>query len=111
VRLLWYERGGGAFVEFFTVDPTTSAKTLVNDPNTANAIKAYRDTGVAPVTAVYSSATVDGAFTLDATATIDTNAKQITIPLGTGNRFFLVSGNVTLTTTHISGNNLVFNYQ
>jgi hypothetical protein len=111
VRLLWYERGGGAFVEFFTVDPTTSAKTLVNDPNTANAIKAYRDTGVAPVTAVYSSATVDGAFTLDATATIDTNAKQITIPLGTGNRFFLVSGNVTLTTTHISGSNLVFNYQ
>ena len=37
--------------------------------------------------------------------------KQITIPLGTSNRFFRLSGNVTLTTTHIAGSNLLFNYQ
>jgi hypothetical protein len=111
VRLLWYERGGGAFVEFFTVDPATGEKTLVNDPNAANAIKAYRDLGVAPAVAVYSSATVDGTFTLDATATVDTNAKTITIPLGTGNRFYRVAGNVTLSSTHLAGANIVFNFQ
>jgi hypothetical protein len=111
VRLLWYERGGGAFVEFFTVDPTTSDKTLVNDPNTPTAIKAYRDTGAQTFTSVISSATIDGIFTIDNTAIIDTNAKQITIPLGAGNRFYRVTSNVTITTTHLSGNNLVFNYQ
>jgi hypothetical protein len=111
VRLLWYERGGSAFVEFFTVDPATGEKTLVNDPDAANAIKAYRDLGVTPAVAVYSSATVDGTFTQDATATIDPNAKTITIPLGTGSRFYRVSGNLTLNSTHLSGASIVFNFQ
>jgi hypothetical protein len=43
VRLLWYERGGGAFVEFYTLNRSTGDRTLVNDPNAANAIKAYRE--------------------------------------------------------------------
>jgi hypothetical protein len=60
---------------------------------------------------VYSSATVDGVFTADATATVDTSAKTITIPVGTGNRFYRVSGNVTLSNTRLAGANLVFNYQ
>jgi hypothetical protein len=60
---------------------------------------------------VYSSATVDGVFTPDAAAIVDANAKTITIPLGTGNRFYRVSGNVTLSNTRLSGSNLVFNYQ
>lgn len=111
VRLLWYERGGGANVEFFTVDRATEARTLINDPNTASAIKAYRDLGAAPTITVYSSATVDGAFTADTTAVVDANAKTITIPLGAGKRFYRVSGNVTLSNTRLSGANLVFNYQ
>jgi hypothetical protein len=111
VRLLWYERGGGAHVEFYTADPATGDRTLINDPNTATAIKAYRDLGGAITVAAYSSATVDGAFTPDATAIVDTNAKQITIPIGAGNRFYRLSSGVTLTGTKISGNNLVFNYQ
>lgn len=111
VRLVWYERGGGAHVEFFTVNPATGERTLVNDPNVETAIKAYRELGAAPAVAVYSSATVDGTFTADATATIDTNAKRITIPIGTGNRFYRVSGNVTLSSPVISGSNLSFTYQ
>ena len=111
VRLLWYERGGGAHVEFFTVDPATGDRTLINDPNTATALKAYRDLGVTPAVTVYSSATVDGALTPDATATVDPNAKTITIPLGTGNRFYRVSGNLTLSSTRVSGGNIVFNFQ
>jgi len=111
VRLLWYERGGGAHVEFFTVDPATGERTLVNDANSANAIKMYRELGAAPSVAVYSSATVDGTFTLDAGATVDTSAKTITIPLETGNRFYRLSGNVTLSSSRLAGANLVFNYQ
>lgn len=110
VRLLWYERGGGAHVEFFTVNPANGERTLVNDPNTATAIKAYRELGATPAIAVYSSATVDGTFTADATATVDTNAKRITIPIGAGNRFYRVSGNVTLSSPAISSGNLTFTY-
>jgi hypothetical protein len=58
---------------------------------------------------VYSSATVDGAFTADGTATV--NGNVITIPIGTGNRFYRVSGNVTLSSPAISGSNLTFTYQ
>jgi hypothetical protein len=111
VRLLWYERGGGAHVEFFTVNPSTGERTLVNDPNATGAIKAYRELGATPAITVYSSATVDGAFTTDATATVDTAAKRITIPIGTGNRFYRVAGNVTLSRPTISGSNLTFTYQ
>jgi hypothetical protein len=60
---------------------------------------------------VYSSATVDGVFAIDGTATVDANAKTITIPIGTGNRFYRISGNVTLSNSRLSGANLVFNYQ
>lgn len=41
VRLSWYEGGGGANVEFFSVDPVSGVKTLINDPTTAGAINAY----------------------------------------------------------------------
>ncbi len=40
-RMVWYERGGSAFVEWFSVDRTTGARTLVNDPNSPTAIKAF----------------------------------------------------------------------
>ena len=40
-RLVWYERGGSAFVEWFSVDRATSTRTLINDPNSATAIKAF----------------------------------------------------------------------
>jgi hypothetical protein len=110
VRLLWYERGGGAFVEFFTVDPTSSDKTLVNDPNTATAVKAYRDLGVSPSVTVQSSAAVEGPYANDATAVIDSGAHTITIPLGSTNRFFRLTGTVRLASPRISGVNLVFDY-
>ena len=47
VRLLWYEGGGGANVEFFSVSKS-GAKILINDPDNADAIKAYRTADSAP---------------------------------------------------------------
>lgn len=41
VRLSWWEGGGGANVEFFSVDAATGVRTLVNDRSEAGAIKAY----------------------------------------------------------------------
>ena len=47
VRLLWYEGGGGANVEFFSVSKS-GAKILINDPDNADAIKSYRTADSAP---------------------------------------------------------------
>ncbi|MBC8245912.1 MAG: hypothetical protein H8E20_16175 [Verrucomicrobia bacterium] len=47
VRLLWYEGGGGTNIEFFSVSKS-GAKILINDPDNANAIKAYRTADSAP---------------------------------------------------------------
>jgi len=41
MRVLWFEGGGGANIEWFTVLPS-GQKILVNDPNQPDALKAYR---------------------------------------------------------------------
>lgn len=41
-RLLWFEGGGDANLEFFSVDPATGEKILINDRNNPKAIKAWR---------------------------------------------------------------------
>lgn len=40
-RVLWYEGNGGANLEFFSVDPATGSKILINDRANAKAIKAW----------------------------------------------------------------------
>ena len=43
-RLVWFEGTGGASVEWFSVNPTTGQPAaLINDPNSATAIKAWRE--------------------------------------------------------------------
>lgn len=46
IRLSWWEGGGGANIEFFSVNPITGEKTLVNDRTQASAVKAYNVCGV-----------------------------------------------------------------
>jgi len=41
IRLLWWEGGDGANIEFFSVDNATGERVLVNDRTKPNAIKAY----------------------------------------------------------------------
>jgi hypothetical protein len=41
VRFLWYQRGGDAYGQWFSVNPTTGVRVLINDPNSTNAIRAY----------------------------------------------------------------------
>jgi len=40
-RLLYYEGGGDADVEWYSVDRATGTATLINDPNTPGSIKAF----------------------------------------------------------------------
>ena len=41
-ELIWWETGGGAEVEWFSVDSATGANVLINDRANPNAIRAYR---------------------------------------------------------------------
>ena len=47
-RMVWYERGGGAHVEWFSVAAGTGTRTLINDTNTASAIKVYASVSAPP---------------------------------------------------------------
>ena len=66
VRLLWYEAGGGANVEFFSVDKK-GKMILINDPDNPNAIKAYRKGDSAP----YISRIAPGAGEISKTIEVD----------------------------------------
>ena len=95
VRLVWYERSGGAHVELFTENASTGEKILVNDPNNAAAIKAYLSVKAAALE-VLSSTTVNGTFAPDSTATIDTANSKITVPATGNHKFFRLRQSGTL---------------
>jgi hypothetical protein len=42
-RLVWYQGGGAANLEWFTVDPETNEKTLINYRDNPNAVRAWRE--------------------------------------------------------------------
>jgi hypothetical protein len=110
-RMVWYERGGDANAEWFSVDLNTGEKTLINDPDASNAVKAYMSIN-APAIELRSSTVVTGPYRPDATAIIDDNAKTITIPLAAGNHFYQIAatGALRITSTQISGQSLVLKY-
>ncbi len=94
-RLVWYERGGGAQVEFFTVN-AAGERTLVNDPNVAGSIKAYRMAAVATeVVKLYSGATIDGAFTEETSAAVNTGAKTVSVVAGGATKFYLLRSSLS----------------
>lgn len=112
-RMVWYERGGGAFVEWFSVDPTSGERTLINDPNSANAVKAYVSAPDLPQLQVLSAVRITDAFVPEPSAAIDTTARTITIPMSGPVRFYLLQNggidpqNVKV---RVAGLNLVISY-
>jgi hypothetical protein len=85
-RFLWYERGGSGYGEWFSVDRTTGAQTLINDPSSAGAIKAYVSAAHAPTT-LQSAPEVTGPYEDDATAVLDSAQSKFTL-LASGERRF-----------------------
>lgn len=90
-RMVWYERGGGAHVELFSVNRATGERTLINDPASPNAIKAYTAVDAPQVlVALESSPEVGGAYTAVAGATVNQGTGIITAPWSGATQFYRV---------------------
>mgnify|MGYP003574927479 FL=1 len=94
-RLVWYERGGGAHLEFTSVNDETGEKTLINDPNVPTAIKSYISV-LAPQIVVESSANVDGPYSADPSAVFAPGSGIYSVPITGDKRFFRIRGNSPL---------------
>jgi hypothetical protein len=89
-RLLYYQGDGDGNVEWFMSDPLTDEKTLINDRNRPNAIRAWRQISlperpyIASLNPAPGERSVDVAATLtamiqDTTATVQANSIQLTL--------------------------------
>ncbi|MBM3901651.1 MAG: hypothetical protein FJ379_06120 [Verrucomicrobia bacterium] len=110
IRLVWYERSGGAHVELFTVDRSSGERTLVN---AAGGIKAYTSARAAASVETVGSATLDGTYMAVAGAVVDTQARTVTVPAGGSVQFLRLSSTspITVTGVSLSGGSLVIRYQ
>jgi hypothetical protein len=108
-RLVWYERGGGAHVEWFSVDRSTGDRTLLN---ATGGIVAYAAL-TAPSISLQSTAGTAVAFATDAGATIDANTKTITVARTGENRLYRLVGptGLKLLTVKVSPNTVTLTYQ
>ena len=108
VRIVWYENGGGANLQIFSVDPTNpNSRTLLNDPtNPSGTVEVYQPLGVLAAPAV------TGPYGAPAGLSIDTNSHTVTIPVSGAAQFYKMISltPVTLSNIHIVGGNVVFNY-
>lgn len=77
-RFLWFERGGEGYAELFLIDIASGERTLINDPNSPNAVKAYLDVKSPSVT-VQSTGVLGTGFSDEPSVVIDENAKTITV--------------------------------
>jgi hypothetical protein len=112
-RMVWYERGGGAHVEWFSVDQATGERTLINDLSTPGAIKAFVSVPAAPMLEVLSAPRIGAPFVPATSALVNSSARTITVPISGEAAFFLVrSGGlaVTLTGARVAGTDLVISY-
>jgi hypothetical protein len=112
-RLVWYERGGQAHVELFAVDKSSGERTLINDPNTLSAIRAFTSIR-APALLLESAATlVAGGFAAEASAVVDTAAKTVTVVRSGTQRFYRLNAATPsrITAIQISGDNVVLSYE
>jgi len=111
-RFLWYQRGGDAYAQWYSVNLATGDRTLINDPAAPNAIKAFLS-AVAPALRVQSSTQVASGYADDATANIDSANKKVTIPVNGPVRFYRLVGSsaVKITSMAVQGGNAVLTYQ
>jgi hypothetical protein len=112
-RMVWYERSGAGYAEWFSVDPATGTRTLINDSNSAGAIKAWSEIQiVAPQVTVEASAIVQGPYAADPTAVVNTDAKTVTVPAAGGAKFYRLraGSSLTLKNFRIQGGNLIFGW-
>ncbi len=110
-RMVWYNRGGAGYGDWFSVDLVTGAHTLINDPNTG--IKAYVAVTPAPVLRLESVANLGDVFAPVTGATINTTAKTITLRRPADTRFYRINAvsGTKLKSITTDGANLVLTYE
>ena len=111
MRLLWFEGGGGANLEWFTVT-SDGTKVPINDPSNPNAIKAYQTRTFTPGSTVSGNppAGLSGA-TLTNVA-VDAATKTITadVPAGSEQGYLTISPAVLIKSVEITNGKLVIKY-
>jgi hypothetical protein len=111
-RLVWYERSGGAHVEWFTEDRSTGVRTLVNGVGGVRAFATVE--AVAPSITLQSTDVLGSTFGNEAAAVIDTVAKTVRITLGTSPaRFYRLLGasELAIDSIVIEGETVVLKYR
>lgn len=88
-RFLWYERGGAAHGEWFSVDVATGQRVLINDLSQPGAVPAFKDpggAGAAPGVEV-SVSLAAGSWGPAAGVVVDPSARTVSVPLGGPGQF------------------------
>jgi hypothetical protein len=108
VRCVWYQDGGAAMYQLFSVDPDNpTGRILLNDPgDPAGVIQVYQPIGL------LAAASVRGPYTPAAGAVINSATQTVTVPLSGAAQFYrmIAINPVTLSNIHVVGSNVVFNY-
>jgi hypothetical protein len=116
-RMIWYEAQGNAYAEWFSVNTASGDRTLLNDPDTATAIKAYTTVNAAAQGELESAALVNGPYAVDASATVNAATRTITLPAPSSSRFYrikwpmLLGIKIHISSFKIEGANLVLGYE
>lgn len=109
-RFVWYERSGGAHVEWFTVNPTTGERTLVNG---AGGVAAYTSAAAVPTIEVWGASSLDSPFALVTAAVVDFQQKTVTVPATAEAQYFRLSSETApvVSGATLSEGNLVIRFE
>jgi hypothetical protein len=115
-RMVWYERGGNAYAEWFSVNVATGERILIGDWSVPASIKAFTEIFITPqpVIKLESASAVTGPWVEEASAVVDTVAHTITIgrPAGAAKFYRLNSDALRkIMSINIVGQNIVLTYQ
>lgn len=108
-RFVWYNRTGGAHLEWFTVSASGDAAKLVNS---TGGIPSYITFNAAALTAE-SADTVNGTYTTEAGATVNSGAKTVTLTRGTGSKFYRLRSDavVRIKSIQVTATTVVLSYE
>lgn len=102
-RMVWYERGGNAYAELFSINRATGERTLINDPNSAGAIKAFLDVAAPPAVQLESAAAVTGPYSLESGAVVNMDSGTIRVRVTGATRFYRLRLGAPGTAVKVSG--------
>lgn len=112
-RMVWYERGGAGYAEWFSENVETGERILINDSANPAAIKAYRTIEVLPSIVLESSERIGGGFQEIGGAAVNPVALTVTIPISGSQAFYRLRAATALriTKTELINGSLVLHYQ